>query len=178
MEARPAERGRGRGGCLRGALVGCGVVLLLILIVVVLVVLNFDRIREWEPVREVTRVAGEGGQLFQDVLKLRAELQREYGTQDLEVDYQVRDDHERIVLRFVNPPFEEEQMVERDGVARDIAAFALERFGRADRLDGVVVIFESRAGPGIRFSSEERHEFTVDELRDVEATQQPLTPEG
>jgi hypothetical protein len=154
------------GGCLKGLLIGCGVVLLLGVVAIVGVAMNFDAIRQSDWYRGIADKAASAKADFESAMKVRSELLAIYPAAELGANLQFHSTNgvsdKRLVLTFVDPQFElPEERSATEALARKIATDAAHRFDRIERYNTIVVELARSTGPA---TTAESYSFAVADL--------------
>lgn len=155
-----------RGGCLKGLMIGCGVVLLLVIVGVAGVAMNLDVIKQSDWYRSMADKVGSAKADFDSALRLRAELLERYPAGQLGANIHFSSTNgvseRRLVLTFVDPTFPlPDGRAATEALARQIASDAAGRFGRIERFDTIFVEFARSTGPA---TTTETYSFAVLDL--------------
>lgn len=162
------------GGCLRGILIGCGVVFLLVVVVIAGIAMNFDTIRQSGWYRSIADKAASAKADFESAMKVRSELLALYPAAQLGANVQFSSTNgvsdKRLVLTFVDPEFAvPDERSATEALARQIATEAAHRFDGIERYNTIVVELARSTGPA---TTAESYSFTVADLL-APAVQEP-----
>lgn len=154
------------GGCLRGILIGCGVVFLLVVVVIAGIAMNFDTIRQSGWYRSIADKAASAKADFESAMKVRSELLALYPAAQLGANVQFSSTNgvsdKRLVLTFVDPEFAvPDERSATEALARQIATEAAHRFDGIERYNTIVVELARSTGPA---TTAESYSFTVADL--------------
>ncbi|KAB2962733.1 MAG: hypothetical protein F9K16_08355 [Thermoanaerobaculia bacterium] len=156
----------GSGGCLRGILIGCGVVFLLVVVGIAGIAMNFDAIRQSGWYRSIADKATSARADVESALKVRSELLAIYPATQLGANVQFSSTNgvsdKRLVLTFVDPAFTlPEGRSATEALARRIATDAARRFNRSERFNTIVVELARSSGAA---TTAESYAFAVADL--------------
>jgi hypothetical protein len=156
----------GSGGCLKGLLIGCGVMLLLLVVGIAGVALNFDLVRQSGWYRSIVDKVQSARSDVQNIVRLRSELLELYPAEQLGANVRFSSingvSNKMLDLQFDEPRFElPAEPGERERFARAIAAAAASRFNGISRFDTIVIGFARRFGSA---SNSETFSFAVSDL--------------
>jgi hypothetical protein len=154
------------GGCLKGALIGCGVAAALVVVAIVGVAMNFDLVRQSGWYRAIADKAASAKADFESAMKVRSELLALYPAAQLGANIQFSSTNgvsdKRLVLSFVDPEFDlPDERSATEALARKIATDAANRFDRIERFNTIVVEFGRSSGPA---TTAEAYSFPVVDL--------------
>lgn len=150
------EQTKSSRGCRNVLVLGCGVLTLLALVVAILVAVNFGRIRD-----SVSALASEAQETFGEMLEVRGALVTAYGTNSVFVNKRYGPGGTTLIVEFTNPPFLKAERVEAETKAKEIAQFTKTKYGSADELEGITVVFTTKVGAGFSVSNKHGYHFST-----------------